>query len=82
MGGQQTNLTEARIRSVIKAIAWRILASLTTMLLVFLFTLEMHTAFWVAVIEVVTKMVLYYGHERIWNIITWGRIPRRITNDE
>lgn len=75
MKEQPANVTEARIRSVTKAIIWRILASLTTMLLVFLFTLEVHTAFWVALVEVVAKMVLYYGHERAWNSIGWGRVP-------
>lgn len=67
-------LSEMRRRSILKAVIWRVLASLTTMGLVFMFTHETKTAFWVGVFEVAAKMTLYYGHERMWNHIGWGRL--------
>jgi uncharacterized membrane protein len=34
-------------------------------------TLEM--AFTIGSIEMITKMILYFFHERLWNIIKWGK---------
>ena len=82
MRSQQANLSETRIRSVVKGLVWRGLASFATFVLVLAFTHEPIMALELSLLEVVVKLLLYYGYERIWNIITWGRIPRRITNDE
>ena len=55
------------IKSVYKTISWRIVASITTVILVYIFTGEIKLAFSVGVIEVIVKMILYYLHERAWN---------------
>ncbi len=75
MRSQEEILSETRIRSVVKGLVWRGLASLATFVLVFIFTREPVMAFEVSLLEVVVKLLLYYGHERIWNIISWGRAP-------
>ena len=67
---------ESPARSIAKAISWRILASATTFI-IFYFTaggkvaLEVITA--AVGIELVTKMAIYYVHERLWANIYWGR---------
>ena len=62
-----------RLRSAVKAVSWRILGTADTFLIAWLITKEPVTAGAIASIEVVTKMVLYYFHERGWNYVKWGR---------
>jgi uncharacterized membrane protein len=64
---------ESHPRSIVKAVTWRILGSLDTFLLSFLITGSLHTAGAIASVETVTKIVLYYLHERGWSAIRWGR---------
>ena len=63
---------EAQSRSLTKAISWRILGSLDTFLLSWLFTSDVKAAGAIATAEILTKMVLYYVHERAWSRIGWG----------
>ena len=46
---------------------------MVTMAIVFVFTGEMILSFGVGAVEVVSKLILFYFHERIWNIIPWGK---------
>ena len=57
---------EKRWRSLAKAITWRTTGSLDTMLLTYLFTHDVRISAAVGLTEILTKCVLYYGHERIW----------------
>jgi uncharacterized membrane protein len=61
-----------RRRSVAKSISWRTLASLDTFLLAFLITGRLSWGAFIAGAEVLTKMALYYVHERAWAHIVWG----------
>ena len=63
---------ESTNRSIIKSISWRIIATLVTTALVFIFTGKLDLALQVGVFEVFLKMLIYYFHERIWNNIKWG----------
>ena len=64
---------ETRTRSIFKAISWRVLATITTMLIVYVFTRRTDIAVTVGVVEVLAKILLYFGHERVWDTITLGR---------
>ena len=66
---------ESSTRSVVKALSWRIVATLTTTGLVFAFTGRFDLALTVGVFEAVAKMALYFGHERLWNRLNFGRKP-------
>ncbi len=66
---------ESPIRSIVKAISWRIVATVTTTLLVWLFTREIGIAITVGAFEAVAKGVLYFLHERAWNRLAFGRRP-------
>jgi sulfate adenylyltransferase large subunit len=57
---------ERPLRSIVKAITWRITGSLDTFLLSWLFTQSAKVAAAISLAEVVTKLVLYYVHERAW----------------
>jgi len=63
---------EAHSRSLVKAISWRVLGSVDTFLLSLLFTRNVGAAGAIATTEVLTKMFLYYFHERVWAGISWG----------
>jgi len=63
---------EAHSRSLIKAISWRVLGSIDTFMLGWLFTGKPAVAGAIASTEVITKMILYYLHERAWSGIHWG----------
>jgi len=65
--------TDRPIRSLGKAISWRVTGSLDTMLLSWLFIGDWSIAAAIGLTEVATKMILFYGHERIWNRIPLGR---------
>ena len=60
-------------RSALKATTWRILASLDTFLISYIITGKVAWATAIASIEVLTKMILYYVHERGWSKVEWGR---------
>ena len=64
---------ETNLRSVIKAVSWRALATLTTFCLVWVFTGKIELALTVGGLEVVLKMLIYFFHERGWNRVRWGR---------
>ncbi len=68
---------ETHLRSVIKAVSWRVIATLTTMALVFAFTGKVELALAVGGIEMAAKLLFYYLHERSWNAIKWGKAPQR-----
>lgn len=63
---------ETHSRSFVKAASWRILGSIDTFLLSWFFTGSPKAAGAIALTEVVTKILLYYFHERIWSSIRWG----------
>lgn len=60
-------------RSVAKAISWRATGTVDTFVISFVLSGSVKLAGGIASVEVVTKMVLYYAHERIWTKIGWGR---------
>ena len=64
---------ESKTRSIVKAISWRVLATLITTLLVFTFTGRLDVALTVGAFEAVVKMLFYFLHERAWNRISVGR---------
>ena len=66
-------MKENKTRSVGKSISWRILASCDTILISFIITGSFAIAATIGSIEVLTKMFLYYFHERVWNRLEYGR---------
>ena len=61
------------IRSLAKAVSWRVTGTIDTIILSWLFTGNIGTALSIGFTEVATKMLLYYVHERVWNRISLGR---------
>lgn len=65
--------SERPVRSIVKAVSWRVVGTMDTMIISWFITGELTMALTIGSIEVITKMVLYYGHERIWNLIKWRK---------
>lgn len=59
-------------RHIAKSITWRIIGTLDTILLAWLITGDPLTGLQIGFAEVITKMVLYYLHERVWYRIRAG----------
>lgn len=65
--------SDTRLRSLAKAASWRLTGSVDTFLLALLFSHSVKFAGSVAVTEVLTKILLYYFHERVWSWVSWGK---------
>ncbi len=64
---------ESSRRSMVKALSWRLLATMITTSLVFALTGEGDFAATVGLADTLIKFVIYFAHERIWNRISYGR---------
>ncbi len=64
---------DSHIRSIAKAISWRVTGTVDTFVLSFLITGSAKFAGSIAATEVITKIALFYGHERVWAAVRWGR---------
>ncbi len=66
-------MVETHSRTVMKTVSWRIVATLTTGIIVYLFTGEILLSLGVIGVEVIAKILFYYLHERVWNMVQWGK---------
>lgn len=70
---QQAVTSEKPLRSLAKAISWRVVGTLDTMVVSYFVVEDVKTASAIAGVDFVTKMILYFFHERAWNTIKWGK---------
>ena len=64
-------INESHVRSIVKGISWRIIATSDTFLVVFIITClfdqcSVENAIKIGVIEFFLKLLIYYAHERVW----------------
>lgn len=71
------NYEETYWRSAIKSLSWRLLATATTILIAYVITGEFYLAQKIGMIEFISKFIIYYFHERLWNFIGLGKIRER-----
>jgi uncharacterized membrane protein len=74
--GSQMNLFRGREghgRSFAKAVSWRAVGTIDTFIISFFVTGKVSLAGTIAAVEIVTKIMIYYLHERVWAVIPWGR---------
>jgi uncharacterized membrane protein len=64
---------ESHFRSVAKGLSYRSIATLGTFGISFVMTGSIKTATLIGSAEAVTKVLLFWAHERIWHKIPWGR---------
>ena len=66
-------MTESPMRSVLKGLTWRLVATFTTVLIAFCLTGEQGLALQIGAFEFVAKLAVYYLHERAWVRGPFGR---------
>ena len=54
------------LKSLLKTISWRVVGTIDTITISWLITGEIKAALSIGSVEVVSKMILYYLHERAW----------------
>ena len=68
---------DSHLRSLVKAVSWRFVGSLDTFMLSLLVTGKLKYAVSIASAEALTKIILYYLHERTWRLVAWGRLEEQ-----
>lgn len=71
-------IQESRKRHLLKTFSWRFIGTLDTVLLSWIISGNPMTGLKIGGFEVITKMILYYVHERIWYRLNFGLIKRRL----
>lgn len=66
-------MSDRPIRSLVKAISWRVTGTIDTFIISWLITGQILLASGIAFTEILTKIFLFWMHERVWNKINWGR---------
>ena len=64
---------ESHVRSIAKGVTWRVLATLTTVIIAWLITGAIDIALQIGFVEVFAKIAIYYAHERAWAHIPFGQ---------
>ena len=59
-------------RHLLKTFTWRLIASLDTLLIAWVISGDFTIGTSIAGIEIITKMILYYFHERLWYKTKFG----------
>ena len=62
------------VRSLVKTISWRLTGTFCTFLISFIILGDITTSGTIALIQLILNTIMFYIHERIWNIIKWGRV--------
>ena len=70
---EEAKSSEKPIRSFVKALSWRVIGTLDTLVISYILTGKLALATSIGSIDFVTKMILYFFHERTWNLIRWGK---------
>ena len=72
---------ESPLRSLLKALSWRIVATTTTALIAYFITGDITLALSIGGIEFVLKFFIYYLHERAWQLVPRGTIRQVLKKD-
>lgn len=67
---------ESKIRSILKGLTWRVLATGTTFVLAWLFARDLSVAGTIAAAEFFVKFLIYYLHERAWQCVPRGAFQK------
>ena len=71
-------ITNSNKRHILKTFSWRGIGTVDTIFFGWLITGNPMTGLKIGVIETLSKMLLYYGHEKLWYRINYGLDQRNI----
>ena len=69
-------MVESHFRSIIKALSWRVLATMITFSVSWVFTGNLELAVEIGLVDTIIKLGVYYSHERFWNRLTFGKMKQ------
>jgi len=73
----KVRMPESKKRHLFKTVTWRTVGSLDTFFLGWIITGNPTAGVTISISELLTKMLLYYLHERVWYRIDYGLQKRR-----
>ena len=65
------------VRSIAKTLSWRLTGTFCTFLISFIILGDITTSSTIALIQLIFNTIMFYVHERIWNIIKWGKVQNK-----
>ncbi|WP_323756830.1 DUF2061 domain-containing protein [Roseivirga sp.] len=66
---EKQELSDSNLKSILKTVSWRIVGTIDTIMISYFITGEVSLALSIGSIEVFSKIVLYYFHERAWSSV-------------
>jgi len=73
----KVNIKESQKRHLLKTVTWRVIGTIDTITLAWFISGNISTGLSIGLAELITKMTLYYLHERVWYKIDYGIEKRR-----
>lgn len=67
---------ESRVRSLLKGLSWRVIATSTIIAIAYFKTGDVTMALEIGAIEFFIKLFLYYAHERAWQQVPRGLVRK------
>jgi len=64
---------ESHLRSIAKALSWRFMGTVATFFVAFIITRKPDLALQIGLTDTIIKLAAFYGHERLWSMIKFGR---------
>lgn len=68
---------ETHKRTLVKTITWRVIATITTVVIIYAYTKNVSIALASGLVANALKTIFYYVHERVWNRIKFGRVHKK-----
>lgn len=72
--GKPITQSDTHLRSILKGLSWRILSTMVTLIISYAFTKKAAVAAAIAGTDMLINFLLYYLHERGWNLLRWGKV--------
>ena len=60
---------DSKRKSFLKTISWRIIAVLTSLIIIYMFTHQMVISLKITIVAAIVSTIEYYIHERLWKSI-------------
>lgn len=64
---------DSKFRSLIKTISWRLTGTLATFIISYAILRDISVSGSIAIIQLTANSIIFYFHERLWNVISWGK---------
>lgn len=74
---KKTYANEKPYRSIVKAISYRIIGTVSTILISFIITGNFKFAVSIGSLELFSKIIIYFLHERMWDRIKLGKVEAK-----